>query len=229
MADHGGDSGTSMISLIAHELSQPLAAARGSVLTLAARSDDPGFEIGDRTLLLDIVMRNLDQLQSLITSLRVFSEVENGERALETQSVAVSRLLQEIVDDYDEERTHRHLELICPESLVVDVDVTLFRQVLSNLVSNAVKFGPPGSTIQVIARAERRDTIISVHDAGPGVPRAQRDRIFDKAVRLDAGKRGFGLGLYIARAVVRAHGGRISVDKSPRGGAAFSVAIPRAA
>jgi signal transduction histidine kinase len=71
--------------------------------------------------------------------------------------------------------------------------------------------------------------VISVQDEGPGVPRGERERIFEKTVRLDVGKRGFGLGLYIARAIVRAHGGRISVSSAPRGGAAFNVSIPHAA
>jgi signal transduction histidine kinase len=211
-----------LLSLIAHELTQPLTAARGSILTLVQQPES----LSERSVLLDIVMRNLDQLQSLITSLRLFGEVESKDWKIDTQPTSVLALFQEVVDDFPAATIKRRLNIICPEGLMVNADITLFRQVLSNLVGNAVKFGPPDSTIFLLARSERKDVIITVRDEGPGIPKNQRLRIFQKSVRLDYGKRGFGFGLYVAHAIVRAHRGRLFVDPDQRQGAMFTISIP---
>ena len=109
----------------------------------------------------------------------------------------------------------------------------LIERVIANLLENAAKYTPAGSTVTIAARAAVSDLIVTVSDDGPGLPAGRADRLFDKFTRgvRESATPGVGLGLAICRAIVEAHGGRIRVDASPRqgaapGGACFSFTLP---
>lgn len=212
------------LDLISHELSQPLTAAQGSIATILDRSLELSPE--QRGLLLEIATRNLDQLSDLLDSLRVFSQADRGELVVRVLSVPIEELFAHCVQDFPEPRTRRHIVTECPPGLEIRVDKTLFKQVITNLVANAIKFSPPGSTITLSAAARDRETVITVKDEGDGFPLKEAERIFEKSVRLDHDASGLGLGLYVARAIVEAHRGHVTASTERGQGARFEVAVP---
>jgi two-component system, OmpR family, sensor histidine kinase KdpD len=217
--------GTDFLSLIAHELRQPLTAAIGSASILSGESA-PALDIKMSNLLLEIIVRNLDQLSSLIESLRVFSDAEQGGLQVRPRLVAVDDLFREATEDFDVLRTKRKLRTHSPGGLVACVDLTVFRQVISNLVANAIKFSSDGSTIDISAKVHGSSLMISVRNEGEGFPASERERIFKKSVRLDRKARGLGLGLFVARAIVEAHGGRLVASSVPGSWAQFDALVP---
>jgi signal transduction histidine kinase len=102
------------------------------------------------------------------------------------------------------------------------------RQVLRNLLENAVKYSPAGEAVDVRARAEDGRVLVTVEDSGPGIPAEQHGLIFERFGRANVGlgKPGTGLGLFIARSIAEAHGGRLSVASTPGQGATFTLELP---
>lgn len=115
----------------------------------------------------------------------------------------------------------------CEPGLEAVVDPMRIRQVISNLLSNALKFSPPGSPVTVAVTTDDDTIEITVHDAGPGIPDERRDELFSKFGRLGHTGHGMGLGLYISRAIARAHGGDLELRDGP--GATFALTLPRSA
>jgi two-component system sensor histidine kinase KdpD len=111
---------------------------------------------------------------------------------------------------------------------LVPVDAILIEQVFVNLLENAAKYTPAGTPIELAAAARDGEVVVEVADRGPGVPAGEEERVFEKFFRLpgSAGAGGVGLGLTICRGIVTAHGGRMSVENRPGGGAAFRFSIP---
>ncbi|HJR44473.1 MAG TPA: HAMP domain-containing sensor histidine kinase [Actinomycetota bacterium] len=212
------------LDLISHELRQPLTAARGSLATVMDKFAD--LAPPDRQLLLDIAARNLDQLSALLDSLRIFSDADRGVLEVNVEPVSVDSLFADSAQDFPEERTRRQLETHCPPGLTIEVDKTLFKQVITNIVANAIKFSPAGSVITLSAFLRDDDVLILIKDQGLGLPEHETDRIFEKSVRLDHGASGLGLGLYVARAIVNAHHGRVIARSEHGQGSTFEVAIP---
>ena len=218
--------GNDFLDLIAHELRQPLTAAMGSLATVMGRGTSLKLNDEQRALLLDITARNLEQLAALIDSLRVFNDADQGILHVALEPVPVVSLFHDCAEDFPQERTNRVLRLECPEELEVRVDKMLFKQVITHLVANAMKFSPPGSTVTLEAIARNGDVVITVRDEGPGFPARDSERIFEKSVRLVRGARGLGLGLYVARAIVDAHNGHVEATSEVGRGASFEVSIP---
>ncbi|MGH2757919.1 MAG: sensor histidine kinase [Actinomycetota bacterium] len=216
------------LNLMAHELAQPLSAALGSAYTLKDHVGSEQLDAATREHLYDTTIRNLEQLQSLLDSLRVFSEAESGHLKLETAPVAVDGILEDVQGDFGTPRSQTRISFKTEPGLRVEVDLMLFRQVLSNVISNAAKFSPDGSLISVEARRiDDRTILFTVSDEGGGFPEEEAERIFGRSVRLQPGKKGLGVGLYVARAIVDSHDGRIWADNIDKG-ARFSIAIPAA-
>ena len=114
---------------------------------------------------------------------------------------------------------------------LVLADEARITQVLNNLLSNAVKYAPAGSSIQVSGRASASEVVINVSDEGPGIPAEEQERIFERFYRsqsaLQGGRPGAGLGLFLTRAIVEAHGGRIWVESDGKHGSTFCFSLPR--
>lgn len=215
------------LSVMSHELAQPLTAALGSASLLKDRRISGELDDATRGHLVDTVIRNLEQLQALLDSLRVFSEAEAGRLKIEPATESVEELFSEAQEDFGTPSSEITVSFTCEPGLHIQVELMLFRQVLSNIISNAAKFSPNGSVISVNAHKADEEVVVTVSDEGGGFPAEEAERIFGKSVRLRPGKKGLGVGLFVARAIVEAHGGRIWAENTDAG-ARFSVAIPAA-
>jgi two-component system sensor histidine kinase KdpD len=213
------------LSVMAHELSQPLTAALGSAAALRERSASEKLDDTKRDQLLETAIRNLEQLQALLDSLRVFSEAEAGSLKVATTEVRVEDLFRDAEEDFGDPSSGTRIALTSEPGLQVRVDLMLFRQVLSNIISNAAKFSPTGSLISVEAHGNKDRVVFTVTDEGGGFPPEEAERIFGKSVRLRPGKKGLGVGLFVAKAIIQAHGGDIWAENT-NGGARFSFTIP---
>jgi signal transduction histidine kinase len=216
------------LSLMSHELKQPLTAARGSAELLLEHSGSPDLTHGRQKMLLETITRNLDQLQALLDSLRIFSEVESGELELNLTMVTVDELFDDALEDFGAPRSGTSIVFDSQQDLAVHVDIVMFKQVLLNLIANAFKFSPDGSVITVTATKDDDEILFAVRNEGGGFAKSDAKRIFERGVRLQPGRRGMGLGLFVAKTIVDAHRGRIWADSSTSSGSAFHVAVPSA-
>ena len=211
-----------IIAVVSHDLRGPLA---NSMLACALLNETVRPE--DR-LIVSRMSHSLEHMRRLVDDLILVMKAHSGDVQLQPEAVEPAELLAQAEDLVLDEAGLAGIKLTATSSassLVADPHRVL--QVLTNLLNNALKFTPAGGTIEVSARDEGGDVVIRVTDSGPGIPREQQSRIFDRFYSADRSGRGLGLGLAIAKGVVRAHGGRIGVVSSPGHGSTFFFSLPR--
>jgi signal transduction histidine kinase len=218
------------VSTVSHELRTPLAAIYGAALTL--QRDDVRLEDSQRSGLLDVISREADRLARIVNDILWASRLDSGQMGITIESCDAEALTTQVADAL---RAHApagtFLEVGAEPGLpAVAADPDKLRQVLTNLIDNAVKYSPDGGRVEVsVARVGNRIRF-RVRDAGLGVPPAEQARIFEKFFRLDPqltrGVGGTGLGLYICRELVERMHGRIGVDSDGRTGSTFWVELP---
>jgi signal transduction histidine kinase len=214
---------------MSHDFRSPLTVVRGAIEIL--RSERPGPLNVQQRELASRAARNAHRLEEFTEDLLEMARIEHGGVQLERVEIDACALLREVVDDHRAfaDAREQRIELDCQnDHMTVSVDVGRLRRAFSNLIDNAIKFGPEGSPISVCARREAQAFRVSVTDRGPGVDSDERDLIFDKFSR---GRRntttsGAGLGLSIARSLVELHGGSIRYEDASDGGATFVVTVP---
>ena len=223
-----------LVATVSHELRTPLAAIYGSAMTL--NRDD--LELGDdlETRLLNVIVDESKRLTAIVNDLLLVSQVDAGRLDVRIESCDARALTEGVAEAA---RTHLpegvRLELDPVGDAVppVAADAAQLRQVLDNLLENAVKYSPAGGDVRLGVEEGDGRVRFSVADVGLGIPASERDRIFEKFYRLDpdmtGGIGGTGLGLYIARELVRRVGGRIWVEPNNGQGSVFYVEIPAAA
>jgi signal transduction histidine kinase len=174
-----------------------------------------------------------ESLLSMVNDLLDLAKFEAGKMLMEFAAVDLASLAAMVVDEFNslcsEKNIHIALELPDGECSL-SVDAHRIKQVLRNVLSNAVKFSPQGTTIVVVLVNTGEGALLTVRDQGPGVPDDELEAVFDKFVqssRTKSGAGGTGLGLAICREIVMGHGGRIWADNAPEGGAVFTVELPR--
>ncbi len=217
------------VATASHELRTPLAAVYGSVRTLK-REDEVGEE--NRDLLLSIIERETERLTAIVGQILLADQL--GSETFEVRSEACD--LEQLVDE-----VVRSARVRAPEGISVDIearpslprvhaDEDKLRQVLVNLVENAIKYSPEGGSVVVSLDVSNGNGLVAVSDPGIGIAAADQQRIFDKFTRLDPGLSrgvgGTGLGLYITRELLARMGGTISVDSVPGAGSTFTVELP---
>jgi PAS domain S-box-containing protein len=213
------------VSTISHELRTPLAAIYGAALTL--RRDDVLLGEPQRTGLLEVIASESDRLARIVNDVLWVSRLESGGLRTTVERCDLVELTKAIVD------AARHyiplaitLSFSAPKNVpAVLGDADKIRQVVTNLVDNAVKYSPDGGSVSVEVSATAGRARVTVRDEGLGVPPAEHRRIFEKFYRLDPdltrGVGGTGLGLYITRELLERMGGRVWVESSGRGGSTF--------
>ncbi|HEX6663979.1 MAG TPA: GAF domain-containing protein [Gaiellaceae bacterium] len=220
------------VSTISHELRTPLAAIYGSALTLLRR--DVSLGEPEQTGLLEVIANESDRLARIVNDILWASRIESGGMTLNVDTCDGVGLARGVVD-----AAHGYaadgitVELKAPDgALLIAADPDKVRQVLTNLVDNAVKFSPKDGMVEVDVGVVGRRLRFSVTDQGLGIPAAERERIFEKFYRVDpeqtGGIGGTGLGLYISRELLERMDGRIWVESSRTGGSTFIAELPLA-
>jgi two-component system sensor histidine kinase KdpD len=217
-----------LLSAISHELRTPLATIVGASSSLAdapeSMSDQARRELArsvaeEAQRMSDIVVKVLDLARLQAGATRVHADWHPIEEVIGS---ALSRLAPKLA---------KHLvttRLPAPSRLVL-IDAVLIEQVVTNLLENAVKYTPAGTRVNVAAEVARGELVVTVTDDGPGLPPGEETRVFDKFHRVvpETTPGGAGLGLAICKAIVEAHGGTISAENIPAGGAMFRFSIPQ--
>lgn len=218
-----------MLSWVAHEIKSPLAAAT-MANQLALRGLDNQDEPAALKRRITVVARQLARMDELVTSILDAARLQEARLELDLEPVDLSQLVQQIVEYWRELHPEYELSIRDGQHLVVEADRERLRQVLDNLISNAIKYGGPSKTVAVGIQATDSDVSISVTDRGKGIPPAELHHIFDRFHRVAGqGGRGHGLGLYIAAALARLHGGSLTVESEVNYGSTFTLRIPRRA
>jgi signal transduction histidine kinase len=215
------------VSLVSHELRSPMAAVIGASRTLQERWRELSPE--QRSSFLALIGDETSRLASLIGDVLDTSRIEAGTFSYSFSDVDLIALVKDTVATAQFGQDEVEVTVKAPEQLVaVRGDRERLRQVLVNLIDNAVKYSPPGDRVEVSASAENGRVSITVRDHGPGIPREHQVLIFEKFGRANVGggKPGTGLGLFIARSIAEAHGGSLSIRSAPGQGAAFTLELP---
>jgi signal transduction histidine kinase len=205
-----------LVANASHELRTPITALQALLENLVDGVEQPD----PRTLA--VALAQTERLGRLVGQLLDLSVLESGAAALHPEPLPLSEFLAEAVGEAG--LTGRGVRLavdVVPGNLTVNADAARLHQVLANLLDNATRHSPRGGVVTVSARAHGPGVRLCVSDNGPGIPTADRERVFERFSRLDGGRSardgGGGLGLAIAREVVELHGGALAADDNPTG------------
>jgi PAS domain S-box-containing protein len=221
------------VSTVSHELRTPLTSIYGFAETLLRQ--DVLFDEEERRIFLGYIASESERLTAIVDALLNVARLDTGDLQVNLTPMDVRPVLDEVVAGVKEGVTgndHRFVLDVPPEPLPAEADPEKVRQVLQNLIDNAVKYSPDGGTVTVAARRGTDAIEVRVVDEGIGIPRLEQERIFRKFYRAEAvaqgGGGGTGLGLFIAQGLVAAMGGRIWVDSTEGEGSSFGFALPLA-
>ena len=216
------------VSLVSHELRSPLAAVIGAARTLRERRDD--LTADQRDQLLNLISGETSRLTVLVADVLDTSRIEAGTFSYEFGEVDVASLVEDVVATASVRQAEVTVRAALAEPLPpVGGDRERLRQVLTNLIENAVKYSAEGDAVEVSAQRDGVYVRIAVSDRGPGIPDDQQQLIFQKFGRAQVeggSKPGTGLGLFIARSIAEAHGGTLEVQSRRDGGVTFTLSLP---
>jgi signal transduction histidine kinase len=219
---------STFISVISHELKTPVALIKGYAGTL--RREDASWDPAIVKDGLEVIEEEADRLTSLIENLLDASRLQAGALSMSLTDVSLDALSERIAERFRTQTTRHTIEVNFPPGFpVVLADEDRLSQVISNLISNAIKYSQEGGKIQINGQVRPEQVILCVTDQGPGINPQDIPHVFDRFYRSPNASRtskGAGLGLYLARAVVEAHGGRIWVDSKPGEGARICFSLP---
>ena len=216
------------VSLVSHELRSPMASVIGSARTLEQRWRELSPE--QRESFLALIAHETSRLAELIGDVLDTSRIESGTFSYSFEDVDLARLVRDSAAAAEHGQDEVTVEAVVREPLpVVRGDRDRLRQVLVNLIDNAVKYSPPGDRVSVEAEQSDSRVVIEVRDRGPGISPEHQRLIFEKFGRAHVAahaKPGTGLGLFIARSIAEAHGGALEVRSAPGRGATFRLSLP---
>jgi two-component system phosphate regulon sensor histidine kinase PhoR len=218
------------VANVSHELRTPLSLIKSAAETmLDSGQDDPAM----RVRFLEIIDRHANRLTRLIDDLLLLSTLDSGHVRLELQTLSLRAAVQEVAEDFSGRARDRRtvIENSIPGDLLVRADPDRLRQVLANLVDNAIKYGRDDGRVVLDAVAGEEGRVeVRVSDNGPGLPAEAQPRIFERFYRVDKARSreqgGTGLGLAIVKHVVQAHGGEVRVESRPGAGTTFFFSLP---
>lgn len=222
---HQAAAGIEIVSTVSHELRSPLTSVKGFTSLLLNRWDRLGDD--QKKMMLEQVNHDADRVTRLITELLDISRLETGRLVLRRQMIDLGSLAATVVEKVTMEYPDLDATLAFPEGMPsVYADPDKVEQVLTNLIENACKYATPKG-LQVVATVDGRDAAVAVTDAGEGIAADALPRVFEKFFRKAEGKpTGSGLGLWISRGLVEAHGGRLTATSIPGSGTTFRFTLP---
>jgi signal transduction histidine kinase len=217
------------IAKISHELRTPMTSIKGAMDYISAKILKEGRDTEELNEFLDVIRNNADRLIRMVNDTLDLERIESGMFDLHYSEVDLLSLVKEVIISFQSISGEKNItfKIMSTVKVMVTVDEDRIRQVLINIVSNALKYSPPDSEIQVTITESEESVIASIKDSGPGIPPEVREKIFDKFYTI--GKRqGTGLGLAICKGIIEAHKGEINVVSEPgAGNNVFSFSLPR--
>jgi two-component system sensor histidine kinase KdpD len=218
----------SLLSAVSHDLRTPLAAIAGASSTLL---EGDGFIDGaTRRELLQTVYDESDRLSHLVGNLLEATRLEGGALTLRREWQSLEEIVGAVLHRMNTLLRHHTVDVqLSPHLPLVLADGALLQEVFANLLDNARKYTPAGTTIEVTAIRQEEEVLVEIADRGPGFPAGSEGKLFEKFYRLESTRHrsGVGLGLTICKGIVELHGGRISASNREGGGAVFRFSLPR--
>jgi signal transduction histidine kinase len=215
---------------VAHDLRTPMMRLRGIAETALQSGSNPEQL---RDALADCLEES-DRVVAMLNTLMDISEAETGTMRLKRERVNLSELVRQAVEIYEDVAEDKHVTVAVrelPGDLWVDVDRTRMRQVVANLLDNALKYTRSGGRVELATRLDGPTAELTVTDSGVGIPADELPRIWERLYRGDKSRseRGLGLGLSLVKAIVEAHGGRVTVESAINRGSTFTIRLPASA
>jgi two-component system sensor histidine kinase BaeS len=211
------------LSKVSHELRTPLTIIKGFCVTLLRESLPP-----DQQRSLQVMDQQTDYLTRLVTDLLELSRSQAGSLQLQAQSVNVVELAQEVVESLKPRAREQNVHLLMEkgtESAMAEIDVERIRQVMYNLLDNALKHTDPGGKVKLSIEANDTKVTIQVRDNGRGIPSDKLPHVFDSFFQVEPQTHGAGLGLAVVKELVEAHGGTVAVESEVGKGSTFTVSL----
>jgi len=222
---------TDFLNTTSHELRTPLAAIKGYIQMLLKQILGEINE--EQKKALEVILRNTNRLDRLIQDILDISRLESNTMKFILENIDVEKMLKEVVETMQISADLKRIKIdINIQKGISDlmVDQERIKQVLMNLVDNAIKFSPVNSIINVSAKMNRNHILFEIQDYGKGIPKNKQKKIFEKFYQVDSGEDrkfgGTGLGLTISQKIVNAHGGKIWVDSTLGKGSTFKFSLP---
>jgi len=217
-----------LVGNISHELRTPLAGIKAMVETLH------GGAVDDREAARDFLSRieaEVDRMTQLVTELTELSRIETGKAELKLEPVNINLLIEEVITQLKPQAARQHLSFnkqLFSDLPAIQADKERIRQVIVNLMHNAIKFNRPGGSISATTRMFEDTAVIEISDTGTGIAKDDLPRIFERFYKTDKSRagQGTGMGLAIAKHVVEAHGGQIWAESEEGKGSTFSFSLP---
>jgi PAS domain S-box-containing protein len=216
----------SVMAAVSHDLRSPL-----NTIAMGANAISEHHEVEGNSggKYMDLIQRSVNHMDSMISDLVTMSSLEAGAFQVETHAMPAKELLQEACDVAQLLVSKKSIHFECAVAAdlpTVVADPARILRVFGNLIGNAVKYTPAGGTVHVDAATRADGVTFSVSDSGTGIAEGDRSHIFERFWRKNLRERGLGLGLYIARSIVEAHGGKIWVETASLGGAKICFDLP---
>lgn len=217
-----------LLSSVSHDLRTPLVSIIGAASTLA--ESDAALGPDGRRQMAEAIREEGERLNRFVQNLLDMTRLGYGALRPALDWIDLREVVGRAIRQLGAVLRQHRIVVEMPSTIgTIRGDAVLLEQVMANLLDNAAKYAPLNSTITVAAHREAAELVIETRDAGPGIPEADRERVFDMFYRVRAGdgqRAGTGLGLAICRGIVEAHGGRIAVDQAPEGGARIVIRLP---
>ena len=223
---HANELRTALLAAVSHDLRTPLASIRAAATSLL--SDEVVWDRASSKELLETIDEEAERLNTLVGNLLDMSRLQTGTFTINTQAIGMEEVVAAAIISLHLPRSR--IDVDVSETLPrVRVDPTLLERAIANLVDNAVSFSPETTPVRVEAAALDDEMHLRVVDTGPGIPRTERDRVFQPFQRLGDNPRngaGVGLGLAVAKGFVTALGGELRVEDTPGGGCTMLITLP---
>jgi signal transduction histidine kinase len=214
------------LSLVTHEIKNPLTSVRG--YAALAEQSARGGDVEATVEAIKVIEGESGKILRLTEDLLDASRMTAGRFAVRKEPLDLSKLVAQITRRYEITATQT-IRCTLPDRCEVEGDPIRLSQVVENLLSNALKYSPAGTTVEILLRREIARAVLSVRDEGSGIPPEQVPYLFERFYRVEeegSTVKGTGLGLFISREIVRMHGGDISVESTPGRGSVFTIELP---
>ena len=218
------DRSSEVLSRASHELRTPLAVIRGFAGTLQESIGRMDHDMSKKAA--DAIVRSSIQLQAMLESMLVVETVEADGLHLDLSDWELGDIALETIRDLQPLLASHVVKTSITDGLWVRVDAAKIRQVITNLLTNAVKFSERDTRISLTVALKDGAGVVAVEDEGRGIPYQHLEKLFAKYERLGGGEKGTGLGLYIARGLARAHGGDVKAFSDGTTGSRFELILP---